>query len=72
MSEEKEKYVEPIRQQNKGRMIEVTLDRVANDFLLGGFYPDGSKHGIKIKYKDWFKTFSAFCEFVKESGYIII
>lgn len=53
-------------------MIEVTLDRVANDFLLGGFYPDGSKHGIKIKYKDWFKTFSAFCEFVKESGYIII
>ena len=55
-----------------GRMIEVTLDKVAYDFLFEGFYPDGSKYGIKIKYKDWFKTFSAFCDFVKESGYIII
>lgn len=50
-------------------MIEVTLDKVANDFLFGGFYPDGSKHGIKIKYKDWFKTFSAFCDFVAVEGW---
>lgn len=53
-------------------MIEVTLDRVADDFLLKGFHPEGSKHGIMIMYKDWFETFSDFCDYVRESGFIII
>lgn len=53
-------------------MKEITLEKIFSDYEKEGFYPEGSKHGIKISYKDWFKTFYDFCEYVKRSGYIIL
>ena len=53
-------------------MREVTLEKVAEDFEVGYTRFIGSKHGIEISYKDFFKTFYDFCEYVKESGYIIV
>ena len=53
-------------------MKEITLDYLYEDYISGHYYPKGSKHGIGILYKHWFKTFYDFCEYVKRSGYIII
>ena len=53
-------------------MREVTLEKVAKDFEFGYMRLRGSKHGVEILYKDFFETFYDFCEYVKESGYIIV